>query len=58
MKICCCCGENAGKWKQWFNRDTGYGICAKCINWIRKRGTGETEIQNLYGDKGINWGRI
>ena len=55
-KTCCCCGEYAGKWAQWFNRDTGYGMCAKCIAWLRGRGTPETEIRDLYGVEGVNWG--
>ncbi len=27
---CNCCGAYAGRWKQWFNRDRGYGICKRC----------------------------
>ena len=52
---CCCCGENAGRWQQHWNRDTGYGICAKCIAWHRKRGTDEDEIADLYGKEGVNY---
>lgn len=53
---CCCCGESAGKWKQHWNRDTGYGICAKCVTWARSRGETEDEITSLYGTEGKNWG--
>ena len=35
---CCCCGESAGVWAQWWNRDTGYGICASCIAYNRRLG--------------------
>jgi hypothetical protein len=53
---CCCCGADAGRWKQHWNRDTGYGVCAPCIKWLRGKGESETEIGNLYGKEGINWG--
>lgn len=29
--ICACCGGNAPSKKQWWNQDTGYGICARCF---------------------------
>lgn len=53
---CCCCGECAGKWQQHWNRDTGYGICVKCVEWQRERGTTEAEIYDLYGKPQVNWG--
>jgi hypothetical protein len=38
MLICCsCAGEAPGK--QWWNRDTSYGICARCFRvWVAKMG--------------------
>lgn len=53
---CCVCGDDAGKWQQHWNRDTGFGICTKCIGWLRERRTSEAEIVDLYGTEGINWG--
>jgi hypothetical protein len=53
---CCVCGRNAGRWTQHWNRDNGYGCCAKCIGWMRGRNVSETEIENLYGKEGVNWG--
>lgn len=53
---CCCCGDNAGRWQQHWNRDTGYGVCAKCIQWLRSRDTSEKEIADLYGKENVNWG--
>jgi hypothetical protein len=53
---CCCCGDDAGQWKQHWNRDTGYGICTDCVVWLRSRGTSEPEILDLYGVEGVNWG--
>lgn len=29
--ICACCGGEAPSKKQWWNQDTGYGICARCF---------------------------
>ena len=34
---CTCCGAEAGKWMQWHNRDTGFGICRSCVDWIMTR---------------------
>lgn len=31
---CSCCGSDAGRWLQWSNMDTGYGICRKCVDWL------------------------
>jgi len=54
---CCCCGGYAGRWRQWHNRDTGYGMCANCIAWLRSDGTPESEIAELYGVEGVHWGK-
>ena len=36
---CCSCGEPAPAFKQWWNRDTGFGICAKCfLKWTARDG--------------------
>lgn len=53
---CCCCGNSAGRWKQHWNRDTGYGICKPCVEWVRSRGETEAEIADLYGKESVNWG--
>lgn len=53
---CCCCGAYVPRMKQWPNRDTGYSICASCIQWLReKRGESEEEIRFLYGVEGVNF---
>jgi hypothetical protein len=41
--------------EQWPNRDTGFGLCADCAAWLRKRGMGEDEIRRLYGVEGVNF---
>lgn len=52
---CCVCGDYAGRWHQHWNRDTGYGICRKCVDWLIKRGESADEILDLYGREGINY---
>lgn len=48
---CCCCGAST-RGRQWFNRDTGYGICTPCVN---------AEIGHLaasspaYGIRGVHF---
>lgn len=53
---CACCGRDAGRWQQHWNRDTGYGVCAPCVTWMRSRGVSEAEIADDYGQEGVNWG--
>lgn len=52
---CACCGESAGRWQQHWNRDTGYGVCRKCIDWMLSRGTSVDEIKDSYGIEGVNY---
>ena len=52
---CNCCAA-ATRGRQWWNRDTGYGMCMSCIEWVRSRGMKEEESQNLYGIEGVHWG--
>lgn len=44
---CCCCGDST-RGRQWYNRDTGFGLCSKCAEWIAMRETPEY-MQELYG---------
>ena len=59
--FCACCGGFT-RGRQWFNQDTGYGICSDCIAWLRKpkSETGppresEAYIRDCYGIEGINF---
>jgi hypothetical protein len=54
---CCVCGAPAGRWQQHWNRDNGFGICVKCIAWLRSRKTSEAELLDLYGKESVNWGQ-
>jgi hypothetical protein len=55
---CCVCGDDAGTFKQHWNRDTGYGICAPCIVFVRDRGASENEIADFYGIAGVNYASV
>ena len=53
---CCCCGQTAIG-RQWWNRDTGYGLCMRCSNdWIKSLGLEETE--HSCGKRGVHWGIV
>jgi len=51
--ICCCCG-NQTSGRQWWNRDTGYGLCVKCAEVISKKEDEET-MKSCYGEKGKHY---
>lgn len=56
---CCCCGAYAGRWRQHWNRDRGFGVCAKCVEHQRSHPrcpADQAEIEESYGKEGINWG--
>lgn len=61
LKYCCCCGEQCYG-KQWWNRDTGYGICKNCVerqklNLTEKYGKdfADREIKECYGIEKIHY---
>lgn len=51
---CCCCG-NSTRGRQWWNRDTGYGICPSCIEYVKKQGESDEQIAESYGVKGVHY---
>ena len=60
---CAYCGGDAGTWFQWWNLDKGFGICKKCVAFVKNhvpfdkehlKITEEDFIQN-YGKPGINY---
>lgn len=51
---CCVCGGDAGRWKQHWNRDTGYGICPSCIAEEAVRNTTD-QLESYYGKPGVNY---
>jgi hypothetical protein len=50
---CACCGGEAPAKHQWWNRDTGFGVCARCFEFAVKREGAEQAI-NYYGHPGIH----
>jgi len=50
---CACCGGSAPAEKQWYNRDTGFGCCAKCFMWSVER-EGMNQSINYYGKPGVH----
>lgn len=51
--ICCCCGSET-KGRQWWNRDTGYGLCVGCIDLCAK-GVKIGEKTSSYGVRGLHF---
>lgn len=50
---CCCCGTSTTG-RQWHNRDTGYGLCQRCIERCT-HGEPHDEIVRRYGLRGIHY---
>jgi len=48
---CACCGGLAPSRAQWWNRDTGYGVCERCFKAAVER-DGEAEAIRTYGHPG------
>lgn len=53
LTCCCCAAGTVGR--QWWNRDTGYGLCETCADWIESRATPPEEMRSLYGIKGTHY---
>jgi len=51
---CCCCGLST-LGRQWWNRDTGYGLCDACAQELPTRGTTPEEMHQCYGKAGIHY---
>ena len=54
---CACCGDDAGHFNQWHNQDDGFGLCARCADWIiereqRKPEEFRTDMVLTYGEPG------
>jgi hypothetical protein len=51
---CCVCGGDAGFCKQHYNRDTGYGICPRCVAEEAATNTPE-HLRSMYGTAGVHY---
>jgi hypothetical protein len=46
--ICACCyGYTRGR--QWYNRDTGYGLCPNCVDWLKGKNYPAASLKSDYG---------
>ena len=52
---CACCAGYAGRFAQWWNRDTGYGLCGRCVEQMKRRGKPDSELEFEYGKAGIHY---
>ena len=50
---CACCGSET-RGRQWWNRDTGYGLCLNCIKLVSSKISAE-EMKSCYGYDGVNY---
>ena len=51
--ICACCGGLAPAYKQWWNQDTGYGVCPRCYQSAAAK-EGEAIAITTYGHPGVH----
>lgn len=51
---CAVCGAWC-RGRQWWNRDTGYGLCVRCADWLKGRGEPAEETERLYGRRGEHY---
>ncbi len=51
---CCCCGNST--WgRQWWNRDTGFGLCKKCITFDGDADIEKGQNAPSYGIRGYHY---
>ena len=54
-RLCCTrCGEPT-RGRQWFNLDTGHGLCAPCGDWFEANPTPGETVEELAGKRGVHW---
>ena len=52
--ICTCCGSYT-RGRQWWNRDTGYGLCPDCVDFCKKGVSSAEEFELTYGKENVNY---
>lgn len=50
---CACCGATT-RGRQHWNRDTGFGLCERCADWILSRHP-NTDMERTYGVRGFHY---
>lgn len=53
MRCCCCGGGTRGR--QWWNRDTGFGLCDECIDDVGVADVAIGATAASYGVRGYHW---
>lgn len=53
LDCCCCGGFTIGR--QWWNQDTGFGLCAKCVTLCRRGMASDEEMRLTYGTRGEHY---
>lgn len=56
QKTCSHCGGDAGRFIQFWNQDTGFGICPSCVTWLKSRGTTDEYLRETHGEPGVHYG--
>ena len=51
--LCSCCGA-VTRGRQWYNRDTGHGLCVDCIEQCQRNETPE-QFERCYGVRGVHF---
>lgn len=53
LRCCCCNGGTRGR--QWWNRDTGFGLCDDCIIDVGVADVAVGTTDQSYGIRGHHW---
>ena len=53
LQCCCCSQETLGR--QWWNRDTGYGLCDKCCIFMENNAGEKENMKENFGIKGVHY---
>lgn len=51
---CCCCGDSTIG-RQWWNRDTGFGLCDRCVEYCHADQTDDDGVNRSYGKRGYHY---
>jgi hypothetical protein len=51
---CCCCGSGTYG-RQWWNRDTGYGLCPGCFEMNGVADVAHGQEARSFGVRGVHW---
>jgi hypothetical protein len=54
LSLACCVCLSVARGRQWWNRDTGYGICNSCADDMAKIYSPET-MRDYYGIEGVHY---